>query len=171
MPTTRRSTSRVKTGRKRGNSSAAALAGTLEARDGELIVRMYRQGLGDCFLLALPASRGKTKYMLIDCGVHARQTDGPKRLEQVSKDMAAATGSHLDVVVATHEHADHLSGIVQKGSPFLQDGFTIGEVWLAWTERRGDAQADKLRRQRGTAQSVINKAIESLQRLGVAGAA
>jgi len=130
---------------------------------------MYRQGLGDCFLLALPATGGTTRYMLVDCGVHKRQTDGTERLEQVLASLAASTGSHLDVVVATHEHADHLSGIVQKNSPFLADDFSIGEVWLGWTEKRGDPQADKLRRQRGTAQKVIDKAMEKLQGLGVAG--
>jgi hypothetical protein len=126
----------------------------------ELIVRMYRQGLGDCFLLALPAGKSRTKYLLIDCGVHKRQTDGPARLAQVLKNLGKATSSHIDVVVATHEHADHLSGFVQKGSPFLTEEVTIGEVWLGWTEKRGDRQADTLRRKRGAAQRVIDKAVE-----------
>jgi Metallo-beta-lactamase superfamily len=126
----------------------------------EIIVRMYRQGLGDCFLLALPAGRSATKYLLVDCGVHKRQTDGPARLAQVLKSLVASTGSHIDVVVATHEHADHLSGFVQKGSPFLTNEVTIGEVWLAWTEKLGDQQADTLRRKRGAAQRLIDKAVE-----------
>ena len=84
-------------------------------------------------------------------------------------DLVAATGSHIDVVVATHEHADHLSGFVQKDSPFLKDDLTIGELWLAWTEKRGDRQADTLRQKRGTAQQLIDKAIEEArQRAGVA---
>jgi hypothetical protein len=64
------------------------------------------------------------------------------------------------VVVATHEHADHLSGFVQKNSPFLKDELEIAEAWLAWTEIRGDRQADTLRRKRGAAQRLINKAVE-----------
>ena len=132
----------------------------LPERDDEVIVRMYRQGLGDCFLIALPTAGGAAKYVLIDCGVHKRQTDGPARLAMVLKDLAAATSSRLDVIVATHEHADHLSGFVQKGSPFLTDTFTIGQVWLAWTEKRGDRQADTLRRKRGTAQRLIDKAVD-----------
>ena len=128
---------------------------------GELIVRMYRQGLGDCFLLAFGTDNPqKPRYVLIDCGVHSRQTDGPKRLLQVMNDLAAATANRLDVVVATHEHADHLSGFVQKGSPFLSDDLKIGELWVAWTERRGDRQADELRKKRGSAQKVIDKAVE-----------
>lgn len=126
----------------------------------EIIVRMYRQGLGDCFLLALPAGRSATKYVLVDCGVHKRQTNGPARLAHVLKSIVASTGSHVDVVVATHEHADHLSGFVQKGSPFLTNEVTIGEVWLAWTEKLGDHQADTLRRKRGAAQRLIDKAVE-----------
>src|SRR5262245_45791378 len=121
----------------------------------ELIVRMYRQGLGDCFLLALPTKHSKTKYVLIDCGVHMRQTDGPARLAQVMDNLVAATNARIDVVVATHEHADHLSGFVQTDSPFLKDEVTIGEAWLAWTEKHGDRQADTLRRKRGAAQRLI----------------
>jgi hypothetical protein len=155
-------------------AAGAATAAQLLAPEGpkELIVRMYRQGLGDCFLLALPASNGRAKYVLIDCGVHARQTKGPERLAQVMDHLVAATGSSIDVVVATHEHADHLSGFVQKSSPFIKDNLTIGELWVAWTEKRGDRQADALRQKRGTAQQLIEKAVEEArQRAGVGGTA
>jgi metallo-beta-lactamase superfamily protein len=131
----------------------------------ELIVRMYRQGLGDCFLLALPgAKKDEAKYLLIDCGVHAREDNGPARLAQVMAHLIAATGSQLDIVVATHEHADHLSGFVQKGSPFLTKDVTIKNVWFAWTEKRGDRQADRLRQKRGAARRLIAKAVEEAQR-------
>jgi hypothetical protein len=133
---------------------------TLVPARNEVIVRMYRQGLGDCFLLAVPAGKSKTKYILVDCGVHKRQDDGPARLKEVLADLAAATNAHLDVVVATHEHADHLSGFVQKDSPFLSGKMKIDEVWLAWTEKKGDHQADTLRRKRGSARRLIDKAVE-----------
>lgn len=145
---------------------------TLTTGPDELVVRMYRQGLGDCFLLALPAKDEVTRYLLIDCGVHARETKGSARLAQVLNDIAAATGSRVDVVVATHEHADHLSGFVQKGSPFLLDSLAVDEVWLAWTEMRGDHQADTLRKKRGTARAVIEKAVdEARTRAGQVGVA
>jgi hypothetical protein len=140
---------------------------TLVPAANEVIVRMYRQGLGDCFLLAVPTEDSKAKYILVDCGVHKRQTDGPARLTQVLNSLVSSTGGRIDVVVATHEHADHLSGFVQKGSPFLTNGVNIGEVWLAWTEKHGDRQADTLRRKRGAAQRVIDKALEEArQRAG-----
>jgi beta-lactamase superfamily II metal-dependent hydrolase len=144
---------------------------TFEDGRAQIIVRMYRQGLGDCFLLALPTNDPKQpKYVLIDCGVHARETKGKDRLAQALRNIVDATGGHLDVVVATHEHADHLSGFVQKGSPFLTGALSVGEVWLGWTEKRGDAKADKLRQQRGTANAVIEKAVkQARQRAGFAG--
>lgn len=138
--------------------------GRLLAPPGGVAVRMYRQGLGDCFLLAFggsSAEQRETRYVLIDCGVHARQDDGRKRLAAVLENLHKATGGQLDVVVATHEHADHLSGFVQKDSPFLRHEFAIDQLWLAWTEKRGDGLADKLRKRRGTARKIIERAVET----------
>ncbi len=39
-------------------------------------VRMYRLGVGDCFLVSLPRADGTTFRMLIDCGVHQSQEGG-----------------------------------------------------------------------------------------------
>ena len=74
-------------------------------------VRMYRlHGLGDCFLLAFRAKDGSGRYMLIDCGILTGTPDGALRLKAVAADIAAATAHHLHILVATHEHWDHLSG-------------------------------------------------------------
>lgn len=139
-------------------------------KPGQLIVRMYRQGLGDCFLLAFGTdNENDPRYVLIDCGVHSRQSEGPARLLKVMNHLAASTGNHLHVVVATHEHADHLSGFVQKGSPFLRDDLTIDELWVAWTEKVGNEQADRLRKKHAAARKVINKAVEEARRRAAPG--
>ena len=59
-------------------------------------IRMYNTGFGDCFLLAFPAGQG-VFYMLIDCGVHHRFEDGDVQIQKVARDIAAATGGHLDI--------------------------------------------------------------------------
>src|SRR5262249_15398001 len=46
-------------------------------------VRMYRQGLGDCFLITLPKPNGDPWRMLIDCGVILGTPDVNKRLLEV----------------------------------------------------------------------------------------
>jgi hypothetical protein len=127
---------------------------------------MYRQGLGDCFLLAFAGEDPlKPTYVLVDCGVHMRQQNGTARLAQVMKNIKEATGGKLDVVVATHAHADHLSGFVQKGSPFTTAEIEVGQFWVAWTERVGDRQADILSRRRGAARDAIQRAADRLDQL------
>ena len=134
---------------------------------GEVVVRMYRAGLGDCFLLAFGREDGTPAYVLIDCGIHMRQDKGPARLMRVMQDIRAATGGHLDVVVATHEHADHMSGFVQKDGPFStaveKDRITFDQFWVAWTEKEDKGLADKLRARRGAHRAAIRKAVEKLE--------
>jgi hypothetical protein len=42
-----------------------------EPDNSSIRVRMYRVGLGDCFLVTFPARNGPA-HVLVDCGVHAR---------------------------------------------------------------------------------------------------
>ena len=55
--------------------------------------------------------------------------------------IADATGNHLDLVIVTHEHQDHLNGIW----PHFER-FTIDEAWMAWTEDPDDRLANELRK-------------------------
>jgi beta-lactamase superfamily II metal-dependent hydrolase len=112
----------------------------------EVRVRMYRQGLGDCFLVSLRPASGEPFHVLIDCGVLLGSPDAAAAMTRVANDIRAETRGWLDVVVATHEHWDHVSGFLQAKSVF--DGLTIGEVWLAWTEDSADPVAERLRRER-----------------------
>jgi hypothetical protein len=91
-------------------------------------IRMYRVGFGDCFLVTLPTT-GTETHILVDCGAHpsAAITDFPA----VVKDIANATGGHLAVVVASHEHADHISGFGACEALFSEFA-DIGEVWMPW---------------------------------------
>ena len=113
-----------------------------------LRVRMYRHGLGDCFLLSFPRAGSTPLQMLIDCGALAR--DKLKMTELVTgiRDTLRAEGggkARLDVVVGTHEHQDHVSGFNQA-RPVFNDDIDIGSVWLAWTEDL-DQQAQQQIRQ------------------------
>ena len=108
-------------------------------------VRMYRQGLGDCFLLTFPRD-GRPLYMLIDCGVLLGTEDQTGWMERVAEDIRRTTDGHIDILVATHEHWDHLSGFLQATDVFNRIG--VGELWLAWTEDPDHELATKLRRGR-----------------------
>ena len=110
---------------------------------------MYRQGHGDCFLLALPRKRGgEPVYVLIDCGLKpGSQNFVPhkKPIGDIVEHIGASTGDKLDLVIITHEHQDHVNGIWRKENPPF-DRFTIEEAWMAWTESREDPLAEELRK-------------------------
>lgn len=108
---------------------------------------MYRSGgLGDCFLLAFAGTGEKLCYVLIDCGVFFGTDGAQQRMNQIAIDIEAATGGRLDIVVATHEHWDHLSGFSFAEEVYKR--LDIGEVWVAWTEDRQNPLANQLRQSR-----------------------
>lgn len=110
-------------------------------------VRMYRQGLGDCFLLSFPGKGEKPFHIVIDCGVCMGARNPSARMQEVVADIATETGDKVDVLVTTHEHWDHLSGFEQAKD--VWDRIAIGELWMAWTEKNGDAVATAVRTELG----------------------
>ena len=106
---------------------------------------MYRQGLGDCFLLTCSDGNDES-HLLIDCGVLKGTGDAEKRMQDVAQSVHDTTNGKLDRLVVTHEHWDHLSGFLQAGTIF--DTFEVGEVWLAWTEDPQDELANELRKRK-----------------------
>ena len=95
---------------------------------GEVRIRMYRQGLGDCFLLTFDIG----KHILIDCGLLAGTPGGTGKIREVAQHVHASTDGHLHALVVTHEHWDHVSGFTDARDIF--ESLTIDETWVAWTE-------------------------------------
>jgi len=107
----------------------------------EIRIRMYRVGFGDCFLLSLGAA--EKQHILVDFGVHQSGKIGT--LDRVMSQIEQDTGKRLALIVASHAHADHVSGFADYADRFTQ--FDIGEVWLPWTENLEDDDAKALRKQ------------------------
>jgi hypothetical protein len=98
---------------------------------------MFRQGLGDCFLITFDVG-GDERHMLIDCGTLGNKA-GSVKLADVADHIEEVIGKgNLDVVVATHEHQDHLSGF---HGPLRRLEGRVDHVWLAWTEDPRDPAA------------------------------
>ncbi len=139
-----------------GAAGAQDAPGTFRAR-----VRMYRHGLGDCFLVTLTRRAGEPFEILIDCGALQRTSAEMTRLaEQIEAATRRASGkARLDLVIATHEHKDHLSGFNQAREVF--DRIEIGGVWMGWTEDPADADAKRLARDRSKAFASVGAALAS----------
>jgi beta-lactamase superfamily II metal-dependent hydrolase len=133
----------------RGATAATAsngAGGLMTAPASGVKVRMYRQGHGDCFLLAFAGSNGEPVHMLIDCGYKpgSNVPYGLHAIDDIVADIKTATGGHLDVVAITHEHQDHVNGFWRQNDPYFGP-FTVGEAWFAWTEDPKDDLANELR--------------------------
>jgi hypothetical protein len=139
------------------SASADALVRGLERG---VTVRMYRpRGLGDCFLLAFPPA-DDPRFMLVDCGVFFATSGGAARMREIAEDIADVTGGRLHLVVATHEHWDHLSGFQFAQEIF--DEVTVDEVWAAWTEDRNHPLANELRDKRHRTARAVAAAVARL---------
>lgn len=126
---------------------------------GGVAIRMYRQGLGDCFLLGF---NGKTNvhYMMIDCGVILGTSDAENIMAKIANDIKDTTGGYIDVLVATHEHWDHLSGFAQAQN--ILDSLSVGEVWLAWTEDPKNDLAKELKKRKKRVENALMYAMQQL---------
>lgn len=137
---------------------AAPVASQLGVR-----VRMYRSGLGDCFLVTFDPG-GKDIHMLIDCGSLGAKTTGVK-LDDVVADIRKTTKDHLHLLVATHEHQDHVCGFRNCMDEFKK--IQVDRVWMAWTENPKDENAKKIAKYKndlGAALAVAARALTDPKR-------
>jgi len=75
-------------------------------------VRSAQVGFGDCFLMSFQYGDGaaaQRRHVLIDFGSTGRPQGAPSA-ETIAGDIKTLTGGKLDALVATHRHADHISG-------------------------------------------------------------
>lgn len=153
--------------RRTQNKPSGEPAGKAARRSGRYRakVRMYRQGLGDCFLVALPRTGEKRPYyVMIDCGVILGTADPGARMTSVMDDIISTTAGEIDLLVVTHEHWDHVSGFVQAKDAFAK--LAVGEVWLAWTEDLSDPLTAKLKAERAQALAALRLGLSRLQLAG-----
>ena len=98
----------------------------------------YQVGFGDCFLLRFDYP-DKARHVLIDFGTTGLHAEAESdQLFKIAVDIQEKCHGQLDAVVATHRHADHISGFATK-----KDGKGSGDVIRAlkptvvvqpWTE-------------------------------------
>lgn len=103
----------------------------------------YQVGFGDCFLLRYIYEDGQRRHLLIDFGTTGLPENAPEtQMLDVANDIAAKCvepgGNGLDVIVATHRHADHISGFATRddgrGTGDIIAGLRPKVVVQPWTE-------------------------------------
>src|SRR6267142_404485 len=124
-------------------------------------VRTYRHGLGDCHLVSFSKPDKSLFHILIDCGVVDVTPEPEKVMAWLTQDIATETLDSkkgkpvIDLVIATHQHTDHLSGFRQAKAAF--EKMVMKRLWLAWTEDK--VKGKKVKEQLGRALAAARQAL------------
>lgn len=130
--------------------------------DRSVTVRMFCQGLGDCFLLTIPQGGKRPYSILIDCGVAMGTPNADVIMKQVVAGIAKLTHGTVDLLVVTHQHWDHVSGFVHAAAELTQASkIVFKHVWFAWTENGKDPLVQTLRARFGKAKLALARAFQS----------
>src|SRR5262249_16455114 len=103
------------------------------------------------------------KKILIDCGSiksggHDMKTIVGAVIAHLKED---GERPHVDLLVVTHRHRDHISGFAD---PRWRE-VTVGEVWMPWMEKPGDAKAEGLRLAQMRFAAAVGNAIAAARRV------
>ena len=73
----------------------------------KLRARAYNVGFGDCILLSWDEA-DRMHHAWVDFGTHS--SDKVLGYQAIVDDVVATTGGHVDLLMVTHRHLDHLGG-------------------------------------------------------------
>lgn len=105
-----------------------------------VLVHMYKMGTGDCFVLKFLRRDDVAFKLMIDCGYWSRkQTEVLPFLKTLKEDV----DNHVDALVVTHEHTDHVSGFEAGKDLFTDGSFKVDRVWMGWTEEDGHDKVER----------------------------
>jgi ribonuclease BN (tRNA processing enzyme) len=107
-------------------------------------IRSYNCGFGDTFLLTFFYGEKETRNVLIDFGSTKTSSLGPAGgMLTIAEQIREDCGGKLDMVVATHRHADHISGFGGESGKViasLQPELVV-QPWTEDPDLQPDAQA------------------------------
>jgi hypothetical protein len=94
-------------------------------------VRVYNVRFGDCFLVSLPTADCE-KHILIDFGnaSGAVKSGGGENdvFRPIAEDILQRTNKHLDLLIMSHEHLDHMEGFYSEKNIFNK--IKVDFVWM-----------------------------------------
>jgi hypothetical protein len=96
----------------------------------KLLIRLFDVGLGDCIYVRIPGAHksGRAFHMLVDCGTLSTTSLLRDAIETLTPELPQVGGKHhVDLLVVTHEHKDHMTGFGLD----IWDGLSFGAIWMS----------------------------------------
>lgn len=125
----------------------------------KLLIRLYDVGLGDCIYCRIPKAHknGRDFHILIDCGTLS-STDYLSAAVANLKSLLPRIGGkrHVDLLVVTHEHKDHMTGFGMN----LWDDLSFGAIWMSAAMDLDHPEAKRAKKLHSFAASAMEQALK-----------
>jgi hypothetical protein len=131
----------------------------------KLLIRVFDVGLGDCIYCRVPKAHaeGRDFHILIDCGTLSGTDYLSMAIENLKPLLPLIKGKHhVDLLVVTHEHKDHMVGFGMD----IWDDFSFGAIWMNAAMDPKHREAEKARKLHSFATGAMAQALRLNLRLG-----
>ena len=131
----------------------------------KLLIRLFDVGLGDCIYCRIPNahSDGRDFHILIDCGTLSSTDYLAKAIEKLESFLPKIDGKrHVDLLVVTHEHKDHMTGFGMQ----LWDGLSFGAIWMSAAMNLDHPEAERAKKLHAFAAVAMQRALSLNLALG-----
>jgi hypothetical protein len=131
----------------------------------KLLIRLFDVGLGDCIYCRIPKAHqeGRDFHILIDCGTLSSTDYLSAAIDNLKTELPLIAGKrHVDLLVVTHEHKDHMTGFGMK----LWDGLSFGAIWMSAAMDLDHPEAKRAKKLHGFATGAMAQALRLNLALG-----
>jgi hypothetical protein len=131
----------------------------------KLLIRLFDVGLGDCIYCRIPNAHteGRDFHILIDCGTLSGTSDLAAAIDKLRPLLpSVGTKRHVDLLVVTHEHKDHMTGFGMK----IWDELSFGAIWMNAAMDPNHPEAGKAKKLHAFAAGAMAQALRLNMALG-----
>ncbi|TPK87359.1 metallohydrolase [Mesorhizobium sp. B2-4-17] len=131
----------------------------------KLLIRLFDVGLGDCVYCRIPKvhKNGRDFHILIDCGTLSGADNLSQAMDKLKPMLPLIDGKrHVDLLVVTHEHKDHMTGFGLK----IWDDFAFGAIWMNAAMDPDHPEAEKAKKLHSFATEAMGQALRLNLALG-----
>jgi hypothetical protein len=124
----------------------------------KLLIRLFDVGLGDCIYCRIPKAHEDDRdfHIMIDCGTLSSTEYLSTAIDSLKPLLPKIDGKHhVDLLVVTHEHKDHMTGFGMD----LWEDFRFGAIWMSVAMDLNHPEAKRARKLHNFAVGAMEQAL------------